>query len=151
MLVVISSMSAISVIGYIRAPNVIFVLPVHPPAPPLSLPNPDLPTPVRLIRLAPLLTGYSISETQFFICGFQNGFPIHYDAPGNAMMAPHLLSAHQHPEVVDQYIEKELSSGRLAPPFLVLRFHIFVCHPLGITWGVPPYTALVVSLRCFGE
>ena len=50
-LVVISSMSAISVIGCIRAPNVIFVHPVHHPAPPLSLPNPDLPTPVRLNRL----------------------------------------------------------------------------------------------------
>ena len=63
-LVVISSMSAISVIGCIRAPNVIFVPPpVHHPAPPLSLPDPDLPTPVRLNRLAPLLTGYSISET----------------------------------------------------------------------------------------
>ena len=47
-LVVISSMSATSVIGYIRAPNVILVPPVHHPAPTLSLPNPDLPTPVRL-------------------------------------------------------------------------------------------------------
>ena len=131
-LVVISSMSAISVIGYIRAPNVIFVPPVHHPAPPLSLPNPDLPTPVRLNRLAPLLTGYSISETQFLICGFQNGSPIHYDGPGNAMMAPNLLSAHQHPEVVDQYIEKELSSGRLVGPFPSSPFPYFRVSPLGV-------------------
>ena len=122
---VISSMSAISVIGCIRAPNAIFVPPVHHPAPPLSLPNPNLPTPVRLNRLAPLLTGYSISETRFLICCFQNGFPIHYDGPGNAMMAPNLLSAHQHPEVVDQYIEKELSSGRLAGPFSSSPFPYF--------------------------
>ena len=131
-LVVISSMSAISVIGCIRAPNVIFVPPVHHPAPPLSLPNPDLPTPVRLNRLASLLIGYSINETQFLIFGFQNGFPIYYDGPGSATMAPNLLSAHQHPEVVDQYTEKELSSGRLAGPFPSSPFPYFSVSPLGV-------------------
>ena len=61
-----------------------------------------------------------------------NGFPIHYDGPGNAMMAPNLLSAHQHPEVVDQYIEKELSSGRLAGPFPSSPFPYFRVSPLGV-------------------
>ena len=95
---------------------------------PLSLPNPDLPTPVRLNRLAPLLTGYSISETQFFdLWFFKMAFPYIMMVPGNAMMAPNLLSAHQHPEVVDQYIQKELSSGRLAGPFSSSPFSIFSC------------------------
>ena len=55
-----------------------------------------------------------------------------FDGPGNAMMAPNLLSAHQHPEVVDQYIEKELSSGRLAGPFPCSPFPYFRVSPLGV-------------------
>ena len=66
------------------------------------------------------------------ICGFQNGFPIHYDGPGNVMRAPNLLSAHKHPEVVDQYIEKELSSGRLAGPFPSSPFPYFRVSHLGV-------------------
>ena len=131
-LVVISSMSAISVIGCFRAPNVIFVPTGHHPAPFLSLPNRDLPTPVRLKRLAPLLTRHLLSETQFLICGFQNGFLIHYDGPGNATMAPNLLWAHQHPEVVDQYIEKEFSSWCIAGPFPCPQFPSFRVSPLGV-------------------
>ena len=117
---------------------------MHHPTPPLSL-NPDLPTQVRLNRLAPLLTGYSINETQFLICGFQNGFPIHYDGPGNAMMAPNLLSAHQHPEVVDQYIEKELSSGRLAGPFPSSPFPYFRVSPLGVVPEKSPGSSALYS------
>ena len=66
------------------------------------------------------------------ICGFQNGFPTHYDGPGNAMLAPNLLSAHQNPEVVDQYTEKELSSRRLAGPFPSSPFPYFRVSPLGV-------------------
>ena len=46
--------------------------------------------------------------------------------------ASNLLSAQQHPEVVDRYIDKELSAHRLAGPFSQPPFPSFRISPLGV-------------------
>ena len=72
------NMNAINVIKTIRALSVIFVPP--DPSPP-ARPSLALPTPVKISRLAPLLSGYSTSAAGYLINGFCFGFPIPFKGP----------------------------------------------------------------------
>jgi len=94
------NMNATNVTKTIQAVSVIFV--PHDPSL-LVKPSLELPTPVRINRLAPLLSRYSTSAAEYLITGFYFGFPIPFLGPSSSTAAPNLLSAGQHPDVVDHY------------------------------------------------
>ena len=97
-----------------------------------SLPSPNLPTPIRVHRLIPLLSGYHHSTAEFLYSGFSFGFPIHFEGVRASSTAKNLVSAFQHPNVVDAKIKKELHSHRLAGPFQFPPLHPFRISPLGV-------------------
>ena len=107
-------MNATNVTKTIQAVSAIFV--PQDPSPPAK-PSLALPTPVRINRLAPLLSGYSISAADYLITGFRFGFLIPFHGPSSSTAAPNLLSAAQHPDLVDRYSAKELLEQRVAGPF----------------------------------
>ena len=96
------------------------------------LPNQNLPTPIQVNRLIPLLTKYHQGLTLYLCSGFQHGFPIHSEGPRLASVAPNLLSAQQHPHVVDEKLAKELAAHRLAGPFDTPPFPNLRISPLGV-------------------
>ena len=129
MQVVHLNMNAINVIKTIRALSVIFVLP--DPSPPAK-PSLALPTPVKISRLAPLLSGYSTSAADYLTNGFCFGFPIPFKARSFSTAAPNLLSAEQHPNVVNRYLAKEVLAQRVAGPFTHPLFQPFRVSPIGV-------------------
>ena len=46
-----------------------------------TLPGPELPTPVQIERLLPLLHGYDVELVHALHNGFKFGFPIHFQGP----------------------------------------------------------------------
>ena len=122
-------MNVINVIKTIQAPSVIFV--PQDPSPPAK-PSLALPTPVRINRLAPLLSGYSTSAAEYLINGFCFGFPIPFQGPSFSTASPNLLSAEQHPGVLDHHLTKELLAQRVAGPFTHLPFQNFRVSPIGV-------------------
>ena len=72
-----------------------------------ALPSPLIPTPVRIKPLAELLSGYQPAIIQLLISGFSYGFPLHYQGDPSFLEAKNLLSALQHPRVVDMKLGKE--------------------------------------------
>ena len=129
MLVVHLNMNATNVTKTIQAVSAIFV-PQDPS--PSAQPSLALPTPVRMNRLAPLLSGYFASAADYLITGFCFGFPIPFHGPSSSTAAPNLLSAAQHPDVVDRYLAKELLAQRVAGPFSHPPLPNFRVSPTGV-------------------
>ena len=100
-------------------------------APPAKL-SLALPTPVKINRLAPLLSGYSNSAAEYLINGFCFGFPIPFQGPSSSTAASNLLSAQQHPGVVDRYLAREVLAQRVAGPFTHPPFQNFRVSPIGV-------------------
>ena len=103
-----------------------------PGSKPPSQTNLELPTPVRINRLAPLLSGYFTSAAEHLITGFCFGFPISFLGPSSSTAAPNLLSAGQHPDVVDRYLAKEVLGQRVAGPFSHPPLPHFRVSPIGV-------------------
>ena len=119
-------------------------------------PSLALPTPVRMNRLAPLLSGYSTSAAEYLINGFCLVFPIPFQGPSSSSASPNLLSAKQHPGVFDHYLTKELLAQRVAGPFTHPPFQNFRVSPIGVLPKKTPgefrctlHTVSIIPLRGF--
>lgn len=64
--------------------------------------------------------------------GFQFGFSIHYEGPDTPFRAKNLKSANEHPNVVREKINKEVTEGRVAGPFSMPPFKSFRVSPIGL-------------------
>jgi len=84
------------------------------------------------------LQGYDTEKRIFIIEGFSHGFHIPFSGALPQKHPPNLVSAHQHPNVVDEKISTELAAGRIAGPFTDPPFRNFVISPIGV---VPKKTA----------
>ena len=128
-----SSTRVFSVVGSIELAVVIFV--PRGMNDNLSLPSPNqamLPTPVRAVRLQYLLDGYDHSAAEFLRLGFTAGFRIQFEGNLHTVTSKILLSAYQHPHIVDLKIRKEIDAGRIAGPFTTPPFSTFRVSPLGV-------------------
>ncbi len=96
------------------------------------LPGPEIPTPVQIQRLLPLLHGYDVELVHALYNGFKFGFPIHFQGPRVSLYAKNLASAYEHPQIVSAKIFKELGANRLAGPFDSPPFSTFRVSPLGL-------------------
>ena len=85
------------------------------------LPTPH-PTPVKVNRLAMYLTGYENKLQKNLIDGFTLGFRLYFQGPYKASGAQNLMSALQHPEVVDSKLIKERQSGHILGPHYLSTF-----------------------------
>lgn len=135
---VLLSIPVISVQGTTRQRSVIFVPQVRQPIITLSLPSPNLPTPIKVDRLISLLSGYNHSTAEFLYSGCTVGFPLHIQGERMSSPAKNLVSAFLHPTVVDDKIRKELDSHRLASPFQFPPLHPFRIYPWELFLKRPP-------------
>ena len=78
-------------------------------------------TPLRLAAWRMALSNYPNQElAQFFLQGISEGFRIGYNRCSSINLKPakrNLEGARQHPEVVDEYLAKELALNRIAGPY----------------------------------
>ena len=98
----------------------------------MRLENKSPPSPIDVKRLAIWLEGYDDSKKQFLLEGFLSGFHVGFDGELNNAVPKNLTSALQKPELVREYIKKELEAGRLAGPFNSPPFEQFQCSPIGL-------------------
>ena len=105
----------------------------QPPPPPEGLSEAStLVSPVKASELARWLDGYSQVEVDKLVLGFKEGFRIGYTGHVQPSQPANLKSALDHPIVVDQKIEKEVSLGRFAGPFRSAPFTPFQISPVGV-------------------
>ena len=80
---------------------------------------------------------------------------IGYQGPHHNVQAPNLPSTSAYPEMIDKYLKKECSSGRMAGPFPQPPFQPFHCSGLGVvqkqdsTWWVMTHLSAPDSLKIF--
>jgi len=99
---------------------------------PATAPPTPLPTPVKVNSLAFYLSGFDEQCQKKLIDGFTFGFRLHFQGPSKASVAKNLISALQHPEVVDSKLIKERQSGRIHGPFRSPPFSNLRVSPLGV-------------------
>ena len=93
-------------------------------------PLPDSPTtPVNIVYLKELLSGYTAEVVDFLVSGFTNGFRIGYFGPHTVGREKNNLSANANESSVSSAIFKELSRGHTVGPFSFPPFQSFHCSP----------------------
>ena len=118
-----------------HVPTVVKDTRVENVAPTKALPNQHaLPTPILAKNLASWLqlAKYDPCKTKELIEGFNGGFTLHYDGPEESSFSKNHLSVQENFSVAQEKIQKELSKGRMAGPFLAPPFENFRISPLGI-------------------
>ena len=113
-------------------PNITVVETRHGPMPCNTSVTDIAPSPVNLNVLSKLLFQYNKSEADFLLGGFTHGFNLHYQGPRQERMAKNLKSAASNPMVVQQKINKEITAGRVAGPFVCRPLQNFVVSPIGL-------------------
>jgi len=98
----------------------------------MPTPTEALPTPVRVKRLASYLIGYDAQRHRELLCGFDQGFRLHFQGPQPPLFSKNLQSAFQHPDIVDQKLNKEISEGHIRGPFAQPPFDKLKVSPLGV-------------------
>lgn len=68
----------------------------------------------------------------YLISGLTRGFRIGYQGPDLCRTAPNLKSALDHPDIVQENLERECSLGHTAGPFDSKPFKNFQVHPIGV-------------------
>lgn len=103
---------------------------------PIRLNHPILPskgpTPIKPNRLADWLSGYDETETNYLINGFSNGFSLGFVGECPGVESQNLRSAFICPDIIDEKILKEVSTGRVLGPFDFKPFSDIQCSPLGL-------------------
>ena len=100
-----------------------------------------LQTPVKVEKLAYYLEGYNVQAYEELLSDFLHGFRLHFHGPQIGQVSTNLLSAAQHPELVDSKLAKEVLAGRVLGPFKHPPFDNFRVSPLGVIpkktgWGL---------------
>ena len=131
MLVVTISTSVSNVALHIVPRPVIFVPQGHQPLVQNHFHH-ELPTPVIINRLLPLLHGYDVHVAVTLSNGFSQGFPLYFNGVPLSFCSKNLLSALQHPNVVSGKLTQEVKAGRIAGPFDTPPFKNFCVSPLGV-------------------
>ena len=120
-------MNAISVTKIMRVVSVIFVPQDPSPSAKQSL---ALLTPVKINRLALLLSGYSTFTVEYLMNDFYFAFAIPLQGPSSSITDPNLLSSQLHPHAVDSYLTQEVLTQRIADPFTHPPFQTFRISPI---------------------
>ena len=89
-------------------------------------------TPVLPNKLKLFLTGYNKAKAAYLVNSFISGFTLGTIETPKMSNSKNLASALQHPVIVDNKLEKEISLNRIAGPFPSPPFLNLVISPLGV-------------------
>ena len=89
-------------------------------------------TPINVKVLEKYVSCYRHKDSAILLKGFKSGFAINYDGPRKSRDSKNLKSASQNPDIVMGKINKEISAGRMAGPFLVKPFVNLIVSPVGL-------------------
>ena len=78
------------------------------------------------------MQGYPQPVFDLLIKGFTEGFRIHFTGTSSSRIPKNLLSAYEHPDIVQNKLNKELQENRLAGPFRSPPFAKFHVSPIGV-------------------
>ena len=79
-----------------------------------------------------MLSGYDVTLSSILLSGFSFGFSLHYKGIRPVRECRNLLSAIQHPDIVDKKLAKELAALRIDGPYALPPFHDFCVSPIGV-------------------
>ena len=91
-----------------------------------------VPTPRKTSKLAQWINGYDGDLVMFLCQGFQRGFKVGFVGTPLSKYVHNLKSTDEHPQVVQDYIDKELQAGRIEGPFLQPPFPKYQMSPVGV-------------------
>ena len=91
-----------------------------------------VPTPIKTSKLAQWINGYDRDLAMFLCQGFQRGFKVGFVGTPLSKYVHNLKSTDEHPQVVQDYIDKELQAGRIEGPFLQPPFPKYQMSPVGV-------------------
>ena len=100
-----------------------------PLSPPLHLES-NISTPIKHSILTSYLEGYDQTLSIFLIEGFQFGFKIPYQGPRQFRLSPNLPSIKGKESILNQRLQQELLSNRIAGPFFEPPFLNIQISPL---------------------
>ena len=66
------------------------------------------------------------------LTGFCQGFQLKYKGPRQGRIHRNLNSAFQHPKLLQQHLDKEISAGRMLGPFMKILLPSLICSPMGM-------------------
>ena len=90
-------------------------------------------TPVKPGRLEVLLQGHpNQALVHEVLTGFSQGFQLKYKGPRQGRIHRNLSSAFQHPNLLQQHLDKEISAGRMLGPFKGIPLPNLICSPVGM-------------------
>ena len=81
-------------------------------------PSPFTHTPLQVHLFELLLRTHPDQQfADYLVTSLFQGFRIGYNGPRTQLKAPNLCSAHDHPQVIDEALAKELRTNRIAGPY----------------------------------
>ena len=92
----------------------------------------DLPTPIKVNRLAKLLEGYDCIKTQYLIKGFSSGFELAFEGIRVPHFSKNSDSRNKNSKIVQDKLEKEIALGRIAGSFESPQLKNFQVSPLAV-------------------
>ena len=108
-------------------------VPVLRHASPLSITSHAPHTPLRPQIFARFLTCHPDSDfVSQLIQSLTHGFNIGYQGPHTCLTAPNLMSAHQHPQIIDEALKKEVAENRMAGPYSTPPYSNLRCSGIGV-------------------
>ena len=108
-------------------------VPVLRQASPLSITSHAPHTPLRPQIFARFLTCHPDSDfVSQLIQSLTHGFNIGYQGPHTCLTAPNLISAHQHPQIIDKALKKEVAENRMAGPYSTPPYSNLRCSGIGV-------------------
>ena len=89
--------------------------------------------PVKPDRLEALLQGHPNQVlVHEVLTGFCQDFQLKYKGPRQGRIHRNLNSAFQHPKLLQQHLDKEISTGRMLGPFKKILLPNLICSPVGM-------------------
>lgn len=89
-------------------------------------------TPIDKNALAKHLATYESPDATILLDGFQNGFRLHYTGPRHPRESKNLKSARELPDIITDKIQKEVTAGRMAGPFISPPLPNLIVSPIGL-------------------
>ena len=89
-------------------------------------------TPIKIDVLSQYLDRYDHPDAESIRLGFLEGFSLQSAAPPLSYVAKNHMSALEHPDILKEKVQKEITLGRIVGPFKEPPLPFLRCSPVGL-------------------